>query len=170
MGREPDPPPVRQKVMNKMWRGGVAATVLLISLGACASGGGRRSTEAQAPSASATTTAAPVAVTMTRTGGFAGVRQRIAIAPDGSWTRTERSGATTSGQLTADQIAQLQQLAQDPGLSAEKTPASGKRICADAFVYTLSVGAGTIAYTDCNACPPKASQLVALIAGWILTT
>jgi hypothetical protein len=144
------------------------ATVLLIGLGACATDGGRRSSTAQA-STVASSTAAPVRVTVTRSGGFAGVQQRVVIEPDGRWIRAGGSADTPIGQLSADQIAQLQRLAHEPVVAATGAPPSRNPRCADGYVYTVSIGAATTAYTDCGGARPEIpAQIVALVTSWIL--
>ncbi len=106
---------------------------------------------------------------MTRTGGLVGSRDRVVIAPDGSWTRTDKTGKLTHGQLTPDQVAKLQQMASEPALAGETTPPAGNAKCADGFVYAVNVGTITVSYTDCGADrPPAAAQMVSMISGWTL--
>ena len=81
-------------------------------------------------------------MTVTRTGGIAGVRQTIRIAANGWWTYQDgRSGASDSGRLTATQRQLLTRLVTDPDFvrEAREAPAPGI-VCNDGFVYSLSVG------------------------------
>lgn len=138
--------------------------VLLVAVSACAS-----TKTADTPAASTSSGPSALTVTMTRTGGFAGNRDRVVIGPDGAWTRTGKSGTTTTGRLATGQVAQLQQLAAAPEFAGETTAPSNPA-CADAYAYSVSAGTATIAYTDCGAAsPPVAAQIVALISGWVLT-
>src|SRR4030088_379791 len=77
-------------------------------------------------------------VTVTRTGGLAGVLQVLAVAADGSWTFTDRrAGTSQQGKLTTAQHQDLARLLTDPALAAEshRSPAPGS--CADGFRYTI---------------------------------
>lgn len=102
----------------------------------------------------------PVAVTVTRTGGIAGIQDTIKVDASGKWTRQDRGG-----RLTIEQVTQLQRLATDPRLIAEAAATSSPTKCADAFNYTVTAGQLTVRYTDCpsDARPPAASELVSFV-------
>jgi hypothetical protein len=159
---------VRQKGMTGIVRGGLTAVVLLVAVSACGS------VAATAPvtsiaSPSPSPSAARLSVTLTRTGGLAGANDRVVINPDGAWVRTDRAGTQKRGQLSADQITELQRLANDPELMRESSLPSAKVTCADGRTYSLSAGTATVTYTDCTSARPEvAMQLVGLIATWAL--
>lgn len=92
----------------------------------------------------------PVPVTMTRTGGIAGVSQSIEVAVDGSWTYKDlRQNTSERGTMTEAQQAQLAKTISDPGFAdqvAKKAPDN----CADAFRYTISLGGETMSFEDCG--------------------
>lgn len=124
-----------------------APTALLAGCGQ----GGSGST----PGASASDTAdsAPVSaptITLTRTGGLAGVNESIEISTDGGWTYTDhRKGTSESGKLTDAQRADLANLALNPDLvtEAQQEP-PGK--CADAFVYSVNVAGLAVSFEHCE--------------------
>lgn len=89
-------------------------------------------------------------VTITRTGGFAGVNQELTVMPDGAWTFTDkRSGSSQQGQLTADQMAQIGRLVSDPNFAQARPPSRGAS-CADTFIYTIAVGELSINFDECD--------------------
>jgi hypothetical protein len=94
--------------------------------------------------------AAPT-VTVTRSGGIAGVRQSVEIVFDGSWTYTdEKSGASERGSLTAAQRTELLRLVSDPAFLAELSQTPSTSGCADAFSYSIKVGQDTATASDCG--------------------
>jgi hypothetical protein len=90
-------------------------------------------------------------VTVTRTGGIAGVMQTLRIGPDGSWTYTEGRG----GALTRGPFAQEARMRPQPGQ------------CADMFVYTITVGEFTGRYDECPSAGqrPTLNAVVGLLVG-----
>jgi hypothetical protein len=156
---------VRPTDMSRSLRITVAVAFLL-AVGACASTG----TSPISTSPISTTSSARssgLTVTLTRSGGFAGARDRIVITPEGAWTRTDKAGKQTHGQLTADRTAQLQDLAHQPALVDETAPPSSPTKCSDGYVYAVNAGSVTVSYTDCgNDRPPVAGQMASLISGW----
>lgn len=140
------------------------ALLLVLLLTGCASttGGPGDSPSASSPAVSA------VAITVEKTGGIAGIRDTIQIDSVGSWTRSDKTGKTTSGQLTAAQIAQLQTLAADPKLATEAAAAAqaAPTKCNDTFNYTISAGPVAIRFTDCPSDtfqPTAAKALVSFV-------
>src|SRR5215467_901448 len=93
--------------------------------------------------------AALPSITVVRTGGIAGVNDKLVIGPDGAWTATDKRGTTRTGQLTADQIAAVRALATAPGLAGEAGHTAGPSNCADAFDYAVTVGPRQVGYVDC---------------------
>lgn len=120
------------------------------------------------PAGSSTGSATPrlTAVTVTRTGGIAGVMQQLVISPNGSWTYTDRkTQASQTGQLTAAQAAQLASLLANPALSAEARITPPPIACNDSFVYTITAGELSLRYDQCAAQGkrPVTDQLVAAV-------
>ena len=90
-----------------------------------------------------------VPLTVTRTGGIAGVRQTVRVATDGSWTYQDgRSGMSESGRLAAAQRQELARLLRDPALLREARRSSPPGVCSDGFVYTLNIGEMVLRYDD----------------------
>ncbi len=145
----------------------LAAAIMLaaLPLAACstASGGSGGSTTG---ASGAGPSAAPV-VSLQRFGGIGGNRDEVTVQPDGSWRRTARVGGTTTGTLTADGRDQLSRMAAEPTLRAEATRTVPESDCADAFDYSLTVGATRIAWRDCGPAT-KPPAVATRIAGFLL--
>ncbi|MEU1809383.1 hypothetical protein [Micromonospora aurantiaca (nom. illeg.)] len=101
-------------------------------------------------------------VVLVKSGGIAGLTDTLRVTPDGHWTRTDRAGAATEGQLAEADLTRLRQLAADPRLAAEAAVTVPATMCADAFTYRLTVGTATVGYVDCppQATPPAATAEV----------
>lgn len=103
-------------------------------------------------------------VTVTRSGGIAGVRDTVVLQTgDGSWQRTERQGGATTGILTAEQLSEIQPWLIDPVLAEEATRPTRKIYCADGFDYELTVGTTVVRWQDCPpaGAPPTNSGNIA---------
>ena len=100
-------------------------------------------------------------VSVSRTGGIAGIKETITVDATGKWTK-----AGNSGRLTVEQSQQLQQLAANPNLVREAGETRAQTKCADAFNYTVTAGSVTVQYVDgpTDGPPPAvASQIVSLV-------
>lgn len=122
---------------------GLMIVASLVFLAACAGGTGRSAVETPSPSA-----AGPV-VSLTRTGGLAGVNDGVVIEADGTWSATDRTGANRTGRLSDEQRASLARLANDPGFAAESAQTRGPTRCADAYTYDLTVRSVRVSFVDC---------------------
>ncbi|MGW0436583.1 protealysin inhibitor emfourin [Micromonospora sp. NPDC003197] len=105
------------------------------------------------------------AVTIVRTGGFAGVWQSLTVGSDGRWTYHDRPNDrdVETGTLTAAQQTQLRTLLGDPALAAEAARKPGPPACADGFSYTLTTGSSTVSWLDCGDAPKTAGSVVRLL-------
>jgi hypothetical protein len=114
------------------------------------------------------TVPAPVRVTIVRTGGFAGVTQRIDIAPDGSWVYTDKRTSTVErGRLSEAQRQQLARIAADPALAEEARRSLPSGGCADMFVYAVTVGDLLYGYVEgcgTGARQARTEDLLALVS------
>ena len=139
----------------------LAAAIVLaaLPLAACSTGSGGGGSGG--PTA-AGTSLAPV-VSLQRFGGIGGNRDELTVQPDGSWRRTARVGGTTTGTLSADGRDQLGRMAAEPTLRSEATRTVPESDCADAFDYSLTVGATRIAWRDCGSAttPPASASRIA---------
>ena len=138
----------------------LSVLAVLVLAGCGAQDGGAAPTRTPPPETSA---AAPV--TVTRTGGLAGVNQSIALSPDGSWVYTDgRRNQTERGTLTDAQRAQVLQLLASPAFAqALSGRATTTAVCNDGFEYTISYGSARFAFTDCGqADAPVEAVLAAL--------
>ncbi len=107
-------------------------------------------------------------VVLVKSGGIAGLTDTVRVGPDGHWTRTDRAGGSREGQLAAEKLTRLRQLAADPRLAAEAAVTVPATMCADAFSYRLTVGPNQVSYVDCppQAKPPAVTaQVVDLLNG-----
>jgi hypothetical protein len=154
-----------------MRRLAAAIVLAVLPLAACSPGGGSGGggsggggAGGGAGSGGSTASEAPAsAVSLQRFGGIAGNRDEITVQPDGSWRRTARVGGTTTGTLSADRRDELSRMAAEPMLRAEATRTVPESDCADAFDYSLTVGATRIAWRDCGPAtrPPATASRIA---------
>lgn len=120
------------------------------------------------PRGRATDPATASRVTLIKSGGFAGVHEEVVVESDGRWTFTTRDGKRQTGRLTDSQAAELRKLSSSTALVDEgrDKPRSGPK-CADAFIYTLTVGDTVIRHEHCGAAPPRPTfnAIVKLLSG-----
>jgi hypothetical protein len=147
--------------MTRTTRIAVLTLAVLALLAACAKNPGGAMNSAS-PSATD-----PV-VSLVRTGGIAGIADKVTIARDGSWTATDRAGTQRTGQLTEQQRESLRSLAADPRLREESKRTQGPSRCADIYQYTLTVDEVRISFLDCPTdedLPVAAKAVIALVTG-----
>jgi hypothetical protein len=107
-------------------------------------------------------------VTVTRTGGIAGVMQTVRIGADGSWTYTEGRGSTsTRGRLTEAERGQLASLVTSAAFAQEARMRLQPGQCSDTFIYTITVGEFTGRYDECPSAGrrPTLNAVVSLLVG-----
>jgi hypothetical protein len=79
-------------------------------------------------------------MTLTQSGGFAGMIRSVVVSSDGKLTaQDQRSGRSVTQDLTPDTVARLGALVVALGAI---TPVAPHSSCADCFVYDLKVDAG----------------------------
>jgi hypothetical protein len=89
-------------------------------------------------------------VTVTRTGGIAGVSQSLRVDPNGAWIYVDRRPvAQKSGRLTGAQLSQLVSLVTRPAFAREARMPPQAGMCNDGFIYTVTVGEFTASFDDC---------------------
>lgn len=123
------------------------ASAVLIAAGALFAGCGQGSGSGET---SVTPPAVPISVS--RTGGIAGVSQTIEIAPDGAWVYTDKKkNQRETGTLAASQRIQVLRYVADPAFAEQLGKAAKPdSACADGFSYTINTGGETTAFTDCG--------------------
>jgi hypothetical protein len=90
-------------------------------------------------------------VTISRTGGIAGVNEMVQVAPDGTWVfHNRKSGESQQGKLTSAQHDELNRLIAAPGFAAEARQRPPTGVCNDGFVYTVVAGDISAHYTQCS--------------------
>lgn len=114
-------------------------------------------TLSEVPGAGTPTSSAPTAVgqplplTLSRTGGIAGVQDQVKIDTKGTATVTNRAGKSTTTTLSAKNLAALRRLLTDPALVREaKAGDSTGQQCADGFQYDLRTPDLSMKTTDCG--------------------
>jgi hypothetical protein len=125
-----------------------AVVLLVLALAGCA-----RPAEESAPG--------PRPITVTRTGGIAGVDDKITVDTDGAWRHTGRN-QDGSGTLSADQRARLTRMADDLLRSDEAGRLLRPTGCADVFTYSVTVGNADVRWEDCgrdSENPPLAQEI-----------
>ncbi len=106
-------------------------------------------------------------VSVTRSGGFAGVDDAVVVAADGSATVKRRSGRPTPVTLTAEQLAELRTLLASPALAAEAAGPAQRESCADGFTVTLTTG--SVRATSYSCAPPGDRPTVTAITSLLLS-
>lgn len=136
----------------------VALVSLVLACGKADDGGGGGPSLPTAPT--------PAGVTITRTGGIAGVNEKVEISADGSWVYTDvRSYESQQGSLTAAQRLALLQLVSDPSFAAELQRPQKTGTCSDTFRYTISSGDLSASYEDgCGDNRPAVDAVIKAVA------
>ena len=133
-------------------------TLLLLAAGLLAIGGCAQ--PGTLPETSPPTGVTLPPLTVTRTGGIAGVTDTLQVEPGGAWTLTDRSGSATTGQLDAQAAGQIVQTLGAPGLDAEIATASAPNDCADQFRYLVRLSGREFTFDDCGQVGPLLRQLL----------
>ena len=144
--------------------------LMVVAVAGCAqpsAGGAGSSASSTGSGAPGSTTAGtmPLSVTITRTGGFAGVNQSIEISADGTWLYQDRRQAKNqNGRLSPDQLEQLRRLVTDPAFAAQLgRPTPTDVVCNDAFEYMVGVGGKSVAFSDCGDSPPAVAAAISIV-------
>lgn len=103
-------------------------------------------------------------VTMTVSGGFAGVQQRIVLRGDGTVQTTDR-GRTVVRRTSAAQFRKLRTLLGDPAL-ADVPAFTINRGAADLFQYALQYSGRTVV-TDRSSDEPALDRLIDALSAWL---
>lgn len=104
-------------------------------------------------------------IIVTKTGGFAGVENRLVIAEDGTWVYTgSHKAESESGTLTAGQLERLHALAVETELFAPPEKTKPDHQCADMFQYGLTVGDMTATSNECGEPPNETfKEMLAIV-------
>jgi hypothetical protein len=103
-------------------------------------------------------------VTYARSGGVAGMDERLRIEPDGTATvtigeplNTDRSFDLTEAEF--DEVQTLLDAADLEAMPSEPEPTG----CADCFVYAVEYGGHSVTYDDATESEPSVGELVAAL-------
>jgi hypothetical protein len=130
------------------------AVILLFAVAGCGAPGGPApvgpAPKEPAPAGPATQ-AHPYPLTVTRTGGFAGVNESITVRSDGGWSYGgSRAKPAAQGTLTAAELDQVTRTVSDPAFPADVSPHRTQVICNDGFSYSVTIGPETSSFDDCG--------------------
>ncbi|CAM3350650.1 hypothetical protein STSO111631_15470 [Stackebrandtia soli] len=75
-------------------------------------------------------------VTITKSGGIAGITETVTIDADGAWSYVKARMAPQDGTLEGERLSQLRSLVADPELTTKGEPSTDQ--CADMFVYAVT--------------------------------
>ena len=117
-------------------------------------------------------TAAIGDVTLTRSGGLAGIETTVTVRPDGSVRVTNDSEPAIESVLDADSLADLHGLIVSPEFAAlSETYVPPEGVCCDFFFYTVTarVGNKTIesSTADTLETPPVLQEVIDLLLGLV---
>jgi hypothetical protein len=103
-------------------------------------------------------------VTMTVSGGFAGVRQEVILRGDGTVSAADK-GKPVVHRTSAAQFARLRTLLGDPAL-ADVPAFTIDRGAADTFQYALQFNGRTV-ITDRSSAQPALDRLIDALSTWL---
>ena len=119
--------------------------------GGAAPGGPAPGGPAPGGPAAGTTATHPYPLTISRTGGFAGVDESITVRSDGGWSYSANRGKPTAqGTLPAPDLAKVTQTLSDPAFGLDVRPHKQNGVCADGFTYSVSIGPETSTFDECG--------------------
>ncbi|WP_238016565.1 hypothetical protein KZZ52_10970 [Dactylosporangium sp. AC04546] len=153
-----------------------AAVLLALALTGCADDPGTTAGEAStAPSATTAPSESPTAgeapsptasaatlVAFTRTGGIAGVNDRLTVAQDGSYTIQTRSG-TKTGKLAPQELAALKQALGSVDFTKIPNVNANNGTVADGFTYSVIYNGREIVAED-GAIPPALQPILGTLS------
>lgn len=127
-------------------------TAAALALGGCTPDRPAATGTSPSPAAGAATpapSAQPVEplVAFRRTGGFAGVDDRFAVDSAGGYSLRTKDGAARSGQLRAEELAELRRVLAAARLGGVPQPSVSAQV-ADGFAYELAAGGRVLRVAD----------------------
>ncbi|GGK25758.1 hypothetical protein GCM10010124_17890 [Pilimelia terevasa] len=147
----------------------VVAVISVVLLGGCTPKGGPAATPS--PSAPPTTTPAPTPtgaelVDYRRTGGLAGVEDRLTVGEDGRYALAVRGARPRTGELQPEELAELRRVLTAARIASVRQPGATGGV-SDGFHYELRAAGRTLRVTDGSipeALEPALSTMTALLA------
>jgi cytoskeletal protein RodZ len=99
-----------------------------------------------------------IELTLTKTGGIAGINTVVEVAADGGWKIEEGKQAPQSGTLSEDQISQLEEYTGDKDLMVTDRPGGPGKQCDDSYNYILSINGKDMKTDSCGKAPNEPFQ------------
>lgn len=91
-------------------------------------------------------------------GGFAGLRNKLVVRYDGSWTLRKGTGEPTTGRMTPDQVAELRAALEDPAFARVPDRPTGRPV-ADGFEYAVTYAHRLVLTRDGEDRPPALQRV-----------
>ncbi|MFF8597509.1 hypothetical protein ACF065_01070 [Streptomyces sp. NPDC015232] len=91
-------------------------------------------------------------------GGFAGVRNKLVVRYDGSWTLAKGTGEPTTGRMTPEGVAALRAALEDPAFAKVPDRPSGRPV-ADGFEYAVTYAHRLVLTRDGEERPPALQRV-----------
>ncbi|MEV6326998.1 hypothetical protein [Streptomyces sp. NPDC051909] len=91
-------------------------------------------------------------------GGFAGVRNKLVVRYDGSWTLRRGTGEPTTGRMTPDHVAALRAALEDPAYAKVPDRPTGSPV-ADGFEYAVTYAHRLVLTRDGEDRPPALQRV-----------
>ncbi|MCX2183423.1 hypothetical protein KV205_23245 [Streptomyces sp. SKN60] len=91
-------------------------------------------------------------------GGFAGVRNKLVVHYDGSWTLRRGTGEPTTGRMTPAQVAELRAALEDPAYAQVPDRPTGRPV-ADGFEYAVTYAHRLVLTRDGEDRPPALQRV-----------
>ncbi|MEU8519286.1 hypothetical protein [Streptomyces sp. NBC_01216] len=143
--------------------GAAVALVPLVALAGCGTDGTSGPSEPGRGTAKNSGEPAPreVLVDLEVSGGFAGVRNRLVVRYDGSYTTRSGTKPPRTGRMEPAEVAELRAALEDPAFAAVPARPSGKTVY-DGFEYVITYGSRVVVATD-DERPPALRRVFAAL-------
>ncbi|AVZ75265.1 hypothetical protein SLUN_26785 [Streptomyces lunaelactis] len=103
-------------------------------------------------------------VELTVTGGFAGVRNRLLVQDDGTYSTSSRTGAVRTGRMSRAELTELRRALEKADFAHLPREATGSPV-ADGFSYRLTYAGHTVTTDDTTRLPGLREVFAALPDG-----
>ncbi|NUK58405.1 protealysin inhibitor emfourin [Streptomyces lunaelactis] len=156
---------MRPMTRTRLWCAAAGVPLAVALTAGCAGGdAGPAARPAPAPSASANPAPVQPLVELTVTGGFAGVRNRLLVQDDGTYSTSSRTGAVRTGRMSRAELTELRRALEKADFAHLPREATGSPV-ADGFSYRLTYAGHTVTTDDTTRLPGLREVFAALPDG-----